>query len=159
MIVCRTPTSPTHFRDCRSVIGGSVLPHVPIICEHSTLMKIGLIGFRVRFFFSPHFVVHRSQTKLSKMTSNNSASFVPAVEILSNRIRENSSKLTGFLRSRGQSDPSLYEVEATPLDCNAAQSWRHQLKQDTLELFRIVSGPREYMGHLSMNVSLRLCLP
>jgi hypothetical protein len=123
------------------------------------LDEIDLIGFSVGSFFSPHFVVHRFQTKLCKMTSNNSANFVHAVEILSNRIRENSGNLTDFLRSHGHNDPSLYEVEATPLDCNDAQSWRHQLKQDTLELFRIVSGPREYMGHLSMNVSLRLCLP
>lgn len=88
------------------------------------------------------------------MASNTSASFVPAVEVLSSRIRENSSKLSWYLHSQGQSDPSLYGVEVKSSGYSDAQSWRHQLKQDALELFRISSGPQEYMSHLSMNVSL-----
>jgi hypothetical protein len=89
------------------------------------------------------------------MESNTSSSFVPAVEILSGRIRENSSKLSWYLQSQGQSDQSLYGVEETSSQYIDAQSWRHQLKQDALELFRLTSGPQEYMGHLSMNVSLK----
>jgi hypothetical protein len=80
------------------------------------------------------------------------------METLSNRIRENSSRLSWYLQSQGQSDPSLYSVDAGSPHYVDAQSWRHQLKQDALELFRISSGPQEYMGHLSMNVGLMFSL-
>lgn len=98
---------------------------------------------------------HNFQSNFTQMASNTSSSFIPAMEILSSRIRENSSKLSWYLQSGGQSDPSLYAVEEKSSHYIDAQSWRHQLKQDALELFRLASGPQEYMGHLSMNVSTK----
>ena len=86
------------------------------------------------------------------------ASFPPATKILADRIRTNSSKLSWYLQSQSQSDPSLYSVAEKSAAYDEAQCWRHQLKQDALELFRIASGPQEYMGHLSMNVIFKINL-
>lgn len=148
-----------HLVASRSARRDSETPKQPIRNQHHTSEKgtsILMISIRSRWYSNcPTIIVLNLLTTFNSFTmATNTSSFVPAVEILSSRIRENSSKLSWYLQSQGQNDPSLYGVEEKSPQYIDAQSWRHQLKQDALELFRLASGPQEYMGHLSMNVGL-----
>ncbi|KAB2579145.1 O-methyltransferase bik3 [Lasiodiplodia theobromae] len=94
------------------------------------------------------------------LPQSESEDFVPALEALSSRIRENSSKLSWYIQSQDHLDASLYVNRETPKPPRHrdAQGWRHQLKQDALDLFRLASGPEEYIVHLSMNHQYTTCL-
>ncbi|KAK7709600.1 hypothetical protein SLS57_008655 [Botryosphaeria dothidea] len=89
-----------------------------------------------------------------------SVDFVPALEALSGRIRENSSKLSWYVQSQDHLDASLYGSGTIPKSPRHrdAQGWRHRLKQDALDLFRLASGPEEYIANLSINHQYTTCL-
>lgn len=95
----------------------------------------------------------------SMLPQQESVDFVPALEALSGRIRENSSKLSWYVQSQDHLDASLYGSGTIPKSPRHrdAQGWRHRLKQDALDLFRLASGPEEYIANLSINVSYTTC--
>lgn len=82
--------------------------------------------------------------------------FAPALEQLSTQICANANKLSWYLQSSGHPQPSFAidtPVNVLPSTApEAAHVLRHKLKQDALKLFRLASGPSEYVAHVALNV-------
>ena len=78
------------------------------------------------------------------------------LEQLTAQIWMNGSKLSRYLESNGHRSPSFErDGPAHVLPSNApdaAHVLRHQLKEDATRLFRLASGPNEYVSHIALNV-------
>lgn len=77
------------------------------------------------------------------MESNNEIP-VSMIEQLSSRLYENAKEVGRISQLSEPSKPSL--------DVNTSQDLRNKLKEDALILFRVASGPREYVAHIALNV-------
>jgi hypothetical protein len=88
----------------------------------------------------------------------NSEALTLALDQLSSQLCANAKKLSSYLQSEGQVRSSLeIDTPVNVLEPNAAGDAHHlrnKLKQDALKLFRLVSGPSEYVAHIALNVIL-----
>ena len=87
---------------------------------------------------------------------------VPQLEQLSSQICSNAIKLSWYIKSSGLPTPSFGRetpVKILPSDApDTVHQLRNKLKQDSLKLFRLASGPEEYVSHIAVNVSHQGCV-
>ncbi|KAF2703802.1 S-adenosyl-L-methionine-dependent methyltransferase [Pleomassaria siparia CBS 279.74] len=88
--------------------------------------------------------------------STESPAIIPEMVALATRIHGTSTHLSWFLASQPNPQPSLstdthISITRGSYGSKIAEAWRHQLKQDALDLFRLASTPEEYLAHVAMN--------
>ena len=93
---------------------------------------------------------------MSEIALTQHVDFMPKLDELSAQIHRSALRLSWYLQSKGYPQPSLDKdtsVKVLPSEADDyAHTIRHCLKRDALQLFRLVSGPEEYVAHVAMNV-------
>jgi len=84
----------------------------------------------------------------------------PELVRLAREISTSANNLSWYLQSSGHPQPSsLIDTPSNVLPSSAsanAHNLRQKLKQDALKLFRLASGPNEFVAHTALNVGLFL---
>jgi 6-hydroxytryprostatin B O-methyltransferase len=82
----------------------------------------------------------------------------PELVQLAREISASANNLSWYLQSSGHPQPSsLIDTPSNVLPSYApgnAHNLRQKLKQDALKLFRLASGPNEFVAHTALNVCL-----